>query len=103
LNDDLTHYGTCAAWTTGSWADCDCKGQPPWRVRKEPEELFAWRIWRYTDDGVYEHVMRCSTWTGAMSLIDEFIGLRRQAFDALLRDQSSLWVQYRASLGDHDA
>lgn len=74
---DYLHYATCPTWETGSWADCDCKGQPPWKVRKEPAEVFPWRIWRYTSDGTYEHLMRCSTWAGAMSLIDQLMWLRR--------------------------
>lgn len=97
----LSHYATCKAWSTGNGTNCDCR-QAPWRIRKEPEELFAWRIWRYTKDGVYEPLMRCSTWAGAMSLITEFIALRRQAMGVRLAEQSSLWAQYRMSLGDHD-
>jgi hypothetical protein len=70
---------------------CDCHLQrrhpdphrrftPEWRVRKEAEELFAWRIWHYSLSSLtYEHVMRCSTWDGAMALIDQFVWLRKNA------------------------
>jgi hypothetical protein len=75
----ITHYATCAGWQSGDMDDCDCFEPRAWRVRKEPCELFAWRIWRRTNDGNYEHVMRCSTFTGAMSLIEQFLWLRKNA------------------------
>lgn len=77
--NELSHYATCAVWTTGNPKNCNCADQPPWRIRKEPHELFAWRVWRYTDDGTYEHLMRCSTWAGAMSLVEQFVWLRKNA------------------------
>lgn len=76
MNDEL-HYATCQSWETGLLDTCTCRPLAAWRVRKEPAELFAWRIWRYTGDGTYEHVMRCSTFTGAINLIDQFIWLRK--------------------------
>lgn len=79
MSDELSHFATCLVWSTGNWANCNCKNQPPWKVRKEPDELFAWRIWRYTGDGTYEHLMRCSTFSGAISLINGFVELRKAA------------------------
>lgn len=78
---DLSHFATCKVWSSGNWRECDCAGMRPWRVRKQPEELFAWRIWRYTGDGVYEPMMGCSTWSGAMSLIQQLMWLRDQAVE----------------------
>lgn len=102
MSDDLSHYATCKVWETGSWAECDCKGQPPWRIRKEDSELFPWRIWRYTDDGTYEHLMRCSSWSKAMSMVDGFMGIRRQALTQQLSERSAMWTRYRPSMGDTD-
>lgn len=79
MNDDELHYATCPIWATGSWADCDCRGEPVWRIRKEPDEVFAWRIWRRDNDGRYEHLMRCSTWAGALALVEQFMWLRKNA------------------------
>lgn len=42
--------------------------------------MFAWRIWRLAEDG-YEHLMRCSTFEGAVSLVAQFIWLQRNAID----------------------
>lgn len=77
--DDLSHFATCSVWSTGLPGSCDCSGMRPWRVRKDPGELFAWRIWRLTGDAVYEPMMGCSTWLGAMSLIEQLIWLRNNA------------------------
>lgn len=80
------HYATCLVWESGSWANCTCQDIKPWRIRKEPAELFAWRIWRLTDDGGYEHLMRCSTWAGAIALVDQFVWLRNNALTGGLHD-----------------
>lgn len=74
----LSHYATCKVWSSGYWNSCDCRGLPLWRIRKESGELFPWRVWRYTDDDVYEPLMRCSTFDGARELVAQFEWLRRQ-------------------------
>jgi hypothetical protein len=74
----LSHYATCSVWSTGNWQSCNCSTLPPWKIRKEPHELFAWRVWRLAEDG-YEHLMRCSTWAGAISLVTQFIWMREHA------------------------
>src|SRR3954468_17719819 len=55
------HYPTCATWVTNSVADCTCSGQRPWRIRKNPDELFPWGVYRRTgtvqDSVVYERLM----------------------------------------------
>lgn len=76
----VSHYATCGVWSTGDWKTCNCRGMAPWRIRKEPDEMFAWRIWRLAEDG-YEHLMRCSTFEGAVSLVAQFIWLQRNAID----------------------
>lgn len=75
----IIHYAGCAGWKSGDMDDCTCYEPRAWKVRKEPDEQFPWRIWRRTNDGPYEHLMRCSTWTGAMSLVNQFEWLRKNA------------------------
>jgi hypothetical protein len=98
----VVHYAACAGWSTGDLDDCNCYEPRAWRVRKEPAEQFPWRIWRRTNDGAYEHVMRCSTWAGAMSLIEGFTMLRREAALCEMTERSAMWANYRPKLGDHD-
>jgi hypothetical protein len=83
LSGTIIHYGSCAGWESGDMDDCDCFDPRPWRIRKEPEEQFPWRVWRRTDDWSYEPLMRCSSWHGAMELVHQFICLRERA---LLRE-----------------
>lgn len=75
----LHHYGTCQVWETGSWNNCTCHRVAPWRIRKEPEEQFPWRIWRRTSDMTYEPLMRCASWAGALALVHQFQWLRANA------------------------
>lgn len=76
----LSHFATCQVWQTGNWRRCNCLDAKPWRIRKEQDELFAWRIWRLAGDG-YEHLMRCSTFEGAISLVDQFMWMREHALE----------------------
>lgn len=78
--NSLSHYATCNVWESGSWATCDCYMVPAWRIRKEPGEIHPWRIWRRTDDMNWEHLMRCSTYAGAVALVKEFIWLRNNIY-----------------------
>lgn len=75
----LMHFATCPAWETADWQDCTCLHAAPWKVRKEPAEQFPWRIWRRTTDDSYEPLMRCSTFAGAINLIDGLVWLRHNA------------------------
>lgn len=74
--NELSHYATCLVWETGNRQDCDCHDVPPWRVRKESAESFPWRVWRWTEDGAYEHFVRCSSFTGAIKFIRAFADLQ---------------------------
>lgn len=79
MNDDfvLTHFATCKVWATGSCSGCDCQ-MPPWRIRKEPAELFAWRIFRFTSDG-YVRLMGCSSFEAARQLVIQLMWMRDHA------------------------
>ncbi len=75
----IDHYATCPGWVTGGITDCTCYEIADWRIRKETDQSYPWRIWRRTGDFVYEPVMRCSTWHGAVELVNQFIWLRQNA------------------------
>lgn len=76
----------CQVWTTGEWDTCDCfLIWPVWRIRKEPNEQFPWRIWRWTNDGYYEPLMRCSSFEGARQLVLQMAWLRKAALRGDLR------------------
>jgi hypothetical protein len=79
MTNSLTHYATCQVWESGNWADCTCYSAAPWKIRKEPQEQFPWRIWRRTSDESYEPLMRCSTFAGAVELIKGLVWLRENA------------------------
>ena len=71
------HFGTCAAWASGSEFDCDCvTGMAPWRIRKDHAKAFPWRIWRRTDDDDYIPLLRCSTFAAAMAMVTQLQALR---------------------------
>lgn len=70
------HFGTCAAWVSGSELDCDCAVVAPWRIRKERAESFPWRIWRRTDDDDYIPLLRCATFPAAMAMVEQLQALR---------------------------
>ncbi len=73
----LHHYATCPGWESGTVVDCTCYLLPAFRIRKEPEEQFPWRIWRRTDDLNYIPLMSASSFTGAVGLVDALLWLRR--------------------------
>lgn len=79
----LIHYGTCRVWQTGTWADCTCKHDRPWRIRR----LWAgcWQTYRWTepDHGqpVYEPFISCITQDAAMQLVDSMIWLARSGLE----------------------
>lgn len=77
----ILHHGSCPTWATADWDTCNCYNSAAWRIRKEPGELFPWRIWRRTEDFTYEHLMRCSSWAGAMNLVEQFIWLRNNVME----------------------
>lgn len=58
---------------------CTCLTVPAWRIRKEPDEPFPWRIWRRDGDLTYEPVMRAATFHAALALVQGFIWLRGNA------------------------
>lgn len=78
------HFATCASWITSRTADCTCIGaqQRPWRIRKTPHELFPWTVYRRTGSAavngiVYERLMSCSTYQGAVELVASMIWLSK--------------------------
>ena len=79
--NSILHYATCRSWESGLIESCSCFFLPAWKIRKEEGELFPWRIWRRVngDDPSYQHVMRCSSWQGAVELVSQFIWLRNNA------------------------
>lgn len=72
----LIHPATCPTWQTASLTDCTCYSTAIWRIRKETGEMFPWRIWRRTSDLTYEPLMRCSTFLGALELVQNLLWLR---------------------------
>ncbi len=74
----LDHYATCPGWMSGSVADCTCFGLPAWRIRKEPDQQFPWRIWRRTEDLTFEPLLSASSWQAAFSLVQGLMHLREQ-------------------------
>lgn len=75
----IVHFATCRVWVVGQWSACDCLITPVWRIRKDSAGQFPWHILRRTGDVTYEHVMRCSSWEGAVELVLQFIWLRNNA------------------------
>ncbi len=73
------HYATCHGWVSGRLSDCNCRERVAWwRIRYEGGP-FPWRIWALSADHVtYDPVMRASSWTYAMKMVDQMILLRAQ-------------------------
>lgn len=75
----IVHFPTCQVWVVGRWSACDCNFVPAWRIRKLNTGPYPWQVLRLSSDDTYEHVMRCSSWEGAMELVQQFIWLRNNA------------------------
>ena len=73
----ILHYGSCPTWETADFADCSCYSTV-WRIRKEPAELFPWRIWQRTTDLDYEPLMRCSSFENARQMVTALMILRHR-------------------------
>lgn len=73
------HFATCPWWGSGDAAVCNCLPEinPAWRIRKDSDQQFPWRIYRRTGDRVYEPLMGCSSFDRALELVRSLHWLRR--------------------------
>lgn len=79
MNNDVLHGGSCWVWATGVASDCNCQPTPVWRIRKEPQQQFPWRVFRLTGDATYEPLMRCSRFDQALALVRGLADLQKTA------------------------
>lgn len=75
----MLHKGGCPVWATGGAGDCTCNPTPvpTWRIRPQDDAEFPWRVFRWTGDACYEPLLRCSTFDGAVALVESFKSLEK--------------------------
>lgn len=64
-------------WRTNLIGDCDCKPTPMWRILKDENQVYPWRVFRRTSDGGLEELMGCATRAAAAQLVESFDWMRR--------------------------